>query len=190
MSTDKGLPIERVLAAVGELLAADGHEERIIVVGGAALFLLGVVKRATEDVDVIALGRVGARGVEATAPEPMPPHLLEAVARVARDLGLPPDWMNTTVASQWQTGLPPGFTEGISWRPYDGLLVGLPGRFPLICLKLYAAADQKGPESRHYQDLLALAPSAGELTLAAEWIRTQDPTIDAVVAKVIARVTA
>jgi hypothetical protein len=182
------LPIERALAAVGELLAADGHEIRIVVVGGAALYLLGVVQRATEDVDVIALGRTADDGITLSTPEPLPPALAQAIARVARDFDLPPKWMNTMVASQWRTGLPPGFEREVIWRRFGGLLVGLPARFTFVCLKLYAAADQTGPESRHFQDLTALAPTAAELEQAAEWIRTQDPTIDGIVAKVVAHV--
>jgi hypothetical protein len=187
---DFDLPIERALRAVGELLAADGQEERIVVVGGAALVLLGVVQRGTRDVDVIALGRAHASAVELVAPEPIPAALLDAIARVARDLGLPPEWMNMMVASQWRTGLPPRFDEGMTWRRFGGLHVGLPSRFAFVCLKLYAAADQTGPGSRHFHDLSALAPTAAELEEARAWIGTQDPTIDHIVAKVVAHVRA
>jgi hypothetical protein len=179
-------PIERALSAVGELLAADQEEVRVVVVGGAALNLLGTVARATRDVDVIALGVGKGEAVRLVLPEELPTALSRAIATVARDLDIPVDWMNTMVASQWRTGLPPRMNEGIQWRRFGGLLVGLPSRFPLICLKLYAAADQRGPESRHYQDLVALKPGAGELSAAAEWIATQDPTIGEIVARVIA----
>jgi hypothetical protein len=42
------------LARVGELLAADGEAFALVVLGGAALNLLGIVERATRDVDVLA----------------------------------------------------------------------------------------------------------------------------------------
>lgn len=106
-------------------------------------------------------------------PKGLPPDLAEAVARLTRDFNLPPDWMNTTVASQWRTGLPPGFTDRIQWRHYGGLSVDLPGRWDLIALKLHAATDQDA-KSRHLADLLALRPSADELESAAAWVRTQD----------------
>ena len=187
---DTYIPIERALAATGELLAADGEVVRVVVVGGAALNLLGIVARTTRDVDVIALSE-GAGGMpRLTSPAPMPPALERAIAIVARDLGIPPDWMNTMVASQWQTGLPPGLAAGLSWRRFGGLEVGLPGRFPLICLKLYAAADQRGPEGRHFEDLIALAPAEAELVRAGEWIATQDPTIGDVVRQVIEHASA
>ena len=46
---------EQALTAVGEILAAEGKSAAIVIVGGAALNLLGVVDRATRDVDVMAL---------------------------------------------------------------------------------------------------------------------------------------
>jgi len=47
--------VERALDAVGQILQAEGAKFAIIVIGGAALQLLGVVDRATRDVDVVAL---------------------------------------------------------------------------------------------------------------------------------------
>jgi hypothetical protein len=49
--------IEGALGAVGELLAAERAEIGIIVVGGTALNLLGIVERTTRDVDVLAIAR-------------------------------------------------------------------------------------------------------------------------------------
>ncbi len=163
--------IERCLTAVGEQLAAAGETASIVIVGGAALNMIGVVSRTTRDVDVIA------RGESATTlipPEPFPPALQSAVERVARDYQLSPNWMNGHVGAQWGTGLPAGFAERVEWRQLGALRVGLAGRLDLISLKLYAAADDVGPSSRHYQDLLALDPTPEELEFAAEWGRGQD----------------
>ena len=77
---------------------------------------------------------------------------------MARDLRLPGDWLNTVV------------------RHYAALSVGIADRCDLIFLKLYAAADQTGPESVHFQDLLALRPSDQEFEDAAVWVREQDPS--------------
>jgi hypothetical protein len=49
-------------------------------------------------------------------------------------------------------------------------------RYDLVFFKLYAAADSAGPRSVHYQDLLALAPSAEALRAAAASTREQDPS--------------
>lgn len=138
------------------------------------MILLGLVSRATSDVDVLALASTGASGVRLRPPDPLPDSLTRAIERVADDLGLAADWMNTAAGGQWQTGLPPGLAGRLEWREWGGLRVGLVSRHDLVFFKLYAAADGTGPESVHYQDLLALSPSPEELRLAAGWIATQD----------------
>jgi hypothetical protein len=150
----------------------------VVVVGGTALNLLGIVKRTTSDVDVLAVLRGGSdpSGETLMPPDPLPEPLQRAIARVARDFQLPADWMNTVVGLQWQTGLPPGLGDRLHWKRYGGLRVGLADRVDLIFLKLYAAADSGGPTSVHVQDLLALRPSERELENAAAWVRQQDPT--------------
>jgi len=85
--------------------------------------------------------------------------------------------MNSTVTAQWDQGLPPGFEERIHWQKHGGLVVGVADRRDLIFLKLYAAVDSEGPESVHYQDLLALRPSHEELEGAATWVRAQDTSV-------------
>jgi hypothetical protein len=167
--------IPMLLQRVGEILQDGGKELGIVIVGGAALNLLGVIRRTTVDVDVIALARSTRAGGRPILIEPrgLPAELAEAAARVARDFGLPPRWVNTDVASQWRTGLPPGLVERVEWRRYGGLNVGIPGRPDLIALKLHAAVDND-PQSRHVQDLVALRPSREELNTAGNWVRAQD----------------
>ena len=170
--------IERALGAVGELLTAEKAEVGIVVVGGTALNLLGIVERTTRDVDVLALVRANPQAGDAVLapPGPLPEPLRRAIATVGRDFGLSSEWMNTVVGLQWQTGLPPGLERRLHWRRYGGLTVGLADRYDLIFMKLYAAADSGGPSSVHLQDLLALRPAEGELNAAATWARDQDPT--------------
>lgn len=170
--------IERVFAALGELLAAEGMEFGIVVLGGAALNLLGIVERTTRDVDVLAItsSTLGDGLLSLTPPEPLPEPLKRAIDRVARDFRLPEDWVDTTMGLQLQTGLPPGLERRIHWSRYGGLVVGLVDRYDLIYFKLYAAADSGGPASVHYQDLIALRPSSIELQEAATWVRKQDPS--------------
>jgi len=167
--------LEEALAAVGELLAAEGERSAIVVVGGATMNLLGIVRRSTSDVDVIARAYRDARGDWRLEPaEPFPAALDRAIRTVARDLGLTEGWMNTVVGAQWLHGLPPGLAEDMVWRNYgEGLDVGLVGRRTLIALKLFAAADGD-PGSVHAQDLVALRPTEEELESAAVWVRTQD----------------
>ena len=165
--------IADALTAVGELLAADGEAYAIVVIGGAALNLSGIVRRATRDVDILAWGK----GAEITRPpDPLPAPLIRAIDAVATRLGLPPNWLNTGPVSQWDTGLPPGLAERVRWREYAALTVGVIDRYDLIFFKVYAAADSNTPRSRHYQDLLALRPTGEELVAAIAWVRTQDPS--------------
>lgn len=172
---DKLVPdlLDELFGAVGEHLHEGGHTAAIVVVGGSALMARGWVERATRDVDVIARADREQGRWRLVAPEPLPQALRDAVARVARDYGLPRDWLNTVVGAQWRCGLPPGTAEEAEWRTFGGLAVGLAGRRTIIALKLFAAVDG-GPESVHLQDLVGLAPSHAELEAASEWVRSQD----------------
>jgi len=167
--------LERLLQRLGALLEAEKRAAAIVVVGGAALSLLGVVHRRTVDIDVIATGRVasGQPPKDLVVPAGVPEELGSSVARLTRDLGLPPGWMNTTVTTAGRLSLPSGFAERVMWRRYSGLWLGTAGRQDLIALKLHAAVDTD-VRSRHFSDLLALNPSGEELATAAEWVRAQD----------------
>lgn len=104
------LDIEKALDALGELLTAGGTEFGIVVLGGAALNLLGIVERTTRDVDVLAItsSTLDAGLPLLTPPEPLPEPLKRAIDRVARDFRIPEDWVDTTMGLKLQTGLPPG----------------------------------------------------------------------------------
>jgi len=139
----------------------------------------GDVERATTDVDILAFAtpRANAAPDQSTLrepPEPIPAALARAAATVGRDLGLDEHWLNTGPALQWRAGLPPGLAGRVEWLRYSALWVGLVARYDLIFFKLFAAADSSGPRSVHYQDLLALRPSAAECDAAVEWVSTQD----------------
>lgn len=170
---------ERALQALGELLEARGEHFAIVIIGGAALNLLEIVQRVTQDVDIIAFAQEGSGatpGPLVEPPRPLPPALEEAIEHVAKDRHLAPDWLNVGPALQWKQGLPPNLERRLVWRRYGGLRVGIVSRYDLIFFKLYAAADSMGPESRHVQDLLALQPTSAELSHAARWVGAQDPS--------------
>jgi hypothetical protein len=176
------------LEAVGERLDYDGVTCTLVVVGGAALNLLRIVDRPTIDVDVLA--SLGSDGETLQPPDPLPDALRRAIVAVAHDRGLAENWVNTVVADQWRFGLPPGLGGRLTWRSFGGLRVGIVERSDLVFFKLYASADQTGPDNVHIRDLLAMRPSDAELEAAAEWVRTQDagPEFQGVVAKVVAYV--
>ncbi len=168
--------IERALRLLGERLEfADAPVTVLVVGGGAGLNILGLVFRTTKDVDVIGLvrGESDAATMVLEKADPLPSYLAEAAARVARDLDLPPDWLNPGPTSLLDFGLPQGCLSRCTERDYGSRLRLLViSRFDQIHLKLYAAVDQGG--GRHLTDLLALQPAPDELLLAARWAKTHD----------------
>ena len=182
----------RSLRLVGELLEAEDTPYAIVIVGGAALNLLGIVARATRDVDVIAVA-VDPTKPRAIQPPPatFPEPVQRAIDTVARDLNLDPAWLNTGPAAQWRQGLPPGLEPRITWRRFAALTVGIVARQDLIPLKLFAAADNS-PSGPHARDLIGLQPTDAELARAAEWVKAQDasPEFPSLVDQVIEYVRA
>ncbi len=94
--------IEQALRRVGELLAARGASYAIVIVGGAALNLLGIVARSTRDVDVLAFAtrsRTRRAWRLDAPPDPLPEPLAAAIRTVGRDMGLAETWLNTEVVT-------------------------------------------------------------------------------------------
>jgi hypothetical protein len=184
MDLQSSSDIETALTQVGEQLAYELLRFSVVVVGGAALNLLGIVKRSTSDVDILAFSNdVENSSDEALsrAPEPVPPELALAIEIVAGEMNLDPHWLNVGPGLQWAQGLPEGLGKRLLWNHYGpsdepafGLDVGLASRYDLIFFKLYAAADHASTGSVHYKDLLALEPTPEELDAAADWIRPQN----------------
>lgn len=163
--------LDEALATLGELLAQRQQQVGVLVIGGGSLLLLGVITRPTADVDVIGFSTPeGYVRVEA-----VPEFLSVAVREVGEALGLGGAWLNTGPAGLIDFGLPPGLEDRVTVRRYGALEVHLPAREDLVCFKLYAAVDQ-GERSKHFADLLALAPSPDELLDAGRWTRTHDPS--------------
>lgn len=165
--------LDDALHTLGALLHHRAAPTGLVLVGGGALVLLGLIERSTRDLDVVARVDTGALA-EA---EPLPPGLQAAIAEVAAALDLAPDWLNTGPASLLWLGLPAGFAQRAHRRRYGALEVWLADRFDQVHLKLDAAADHWPGRSRHLADLLALRPTAGELREAAAWCRSHDPSV-------------
>lgn len=167
--TDAGVA-DGLLRALAEQLQAEGERFDLVVVGGSALLALDLVRRPTRDVDVVALGEAGALRSAVELPE----ALVVARDRVAGDLGVTRDWLNSGPARLLDFGLPEGFEERWTTRRYGpALTVRWASRLDQVHLKLYASVDQAG---KHLRDLEALAPTAEELIEAARWARTHDPS--------------
>jgi hypothetical protein len=147
----------------------------LVVCGGAALILVGLVPRTTRDVDIVALMRQGIL----CSPDPLPAALMTAIMEVAEDLNIPGGWLNNGpsrgMGGLFQMGLPSGFAARLRCIPYgDRLAVHLVHRTDQIHFKLYAAADRGG---YHITDLQALAPAPDELATAARWTMTHDVSV-------------
>jgi len=167
--TDKTLDL--LLNALADQLRALASHVEIVVVGGSALTALGLVSRATRDVDLLAIAEDG----ELRLAEPLPQALLTARAAVAADYGLAENWLNAGPTDLLKWGLPVGFMSRVVSRSYGtALIVDFASRFDQVHFKLFAMVVQGG--GRHEADLRALNPTQDELTAAALWSITQDPS--------------
>ena len=167
--------VDAALSALGEQLGRSCREAiELVVCGGAALEALGLVKRTTKDVDVLALAATGEGGIlTLTSAQPLPDALADAARTVARDLELPTDWLNPGPTDLLSEGLPEGFVGRLHARRYgDKLVVHFIDRIDQICFKAYAAIN--GGAAYHLADLRALEPSDDEMLAAARWCLTQD----------------
>jgi Nucleotidyltransferase of unknown function (DUF6036) len=163
--------IDVILAALADQLRSMGERQEIVVIGGSALTALGLVRRTTRDVDLVAIAENG----ELRSADPLPDALRAARDRVARDFGLDGNWLNGGPTGLLKWGLPDGFMGRIVTRRYgEALTVHFAGRLDQIHFKLFAMVDQAG--GRHEADLRALHPNSGELIAAARWSMTQDPS--------------
>lgn len=163
--------LERALVGLGALLSSRSQRFELVAVGGSSLMLLGLLRRPTRDLDVVALVESG-HYVKA---QPLPEELREAVQDIGEALGIGATWLNAGPADLLDLGLPKGFAQRVETRQYGSLTLHIAGRQDQISLKLYAAVDQ-GSHSKHFQDLQALAPTQGELISAARWTITHDPS--------------
>ncbi len=162
--------INRALNALEAQLRRLGRRIKLVVCGGAALNALGLVQRVTADVDVLGIIQEGS--VLTVRRADFPDWLKVSIQRVARDLNLPPDWMNSGPTSLVDLGLPEGLEERLEERVYGGsLTVYFLSRFDQIHLKLYAAVDR---DDYHVRDLVMLKSTDSEIRSAALWSMTHD----------------
>jgi hypothetical protein len=160
-----------LLGALADQLQMLNRGVEIVVIGGSALTALALVKRATRDVDLLAIVENG----ELRLAEPLPRALKAARAAVAEDFGLAENWLNAGPTDLLKWGLPEGFMNRVVSRTYGTtLVVHFASRFDQIHFKLFAMVDQGG--GRHEADLRALKPTPEELIAAAHWSVTQDPS--------------
>jgi len=166
--------IDQVFRSLGGRLARnEAPPVGIVVCGGAAMIVTGLLSRTTTDVDIVALVDDAERLV---APVPLPDCLVQAAREVAESMQLPENWLNNGPSRDegglFQMGLPNGFQERLHAREYsDRLTVYFVDRIDQIHFKLYAAVDRGG---YHISDLESLRPTDDELSQAARWALSHD----------------
>jgi hypothetical protein len=164
----------RSLELLASILELEGYDiPDLVVCGGSALQIIGLLDRATKDVDVIALLHIDTNGNKVLeTSDPLPNAVMSAASQVARALDLSPDWLNSGPADLIRD-LPVGFIDRLhSIRFGSRLVVHFIDRYDQIMFKTYAALN--GGDIRHLSDLKALSPTDAEILEAAHWCLRQD----------------
>lgn len=159
--TDTCMDPRTTLTAFDRFLATRGFALEAVVVGGAALSLLGFITRQTRDCDILHPA--------------LPPEILAAAAAFAAEVrargeALKDDWLNNG-PSQLAGMLPPGW-ELRPQEAFRGRVVVLRTlhRSDLLKAKLFALCDR----GLDLPDCVALAPTRTELAEAIAWLEPQD----------------
>ena len=138
-------------------LAAKGLSFEAVVIGGAALNLLGTINRETVNCDVLD------------------PTITAAIAQAAQDFctrtsGHAADWLNVgpeslkrDLPSGWRKRLQPLFAG-------KALTLDTLGRRDLLKTKLCAYCDR----GTDLSDCIVLKPTQAELDESIEWVQAQD----------------
>jgi hypothetical protein len=117
--------VRTLLTDLGERLAARGIEARLFLVGGAAMALAYSRRRVTRDLDAVF--------------EPKR-EIYEEAAKLARERGLPEDWLNDSVKGVLPDKVQP--VEGTSSFSAPGIHVGVASPEYLFAMKAMAARQE------------------------------------------------
>jgi hypothetical protein len=153
---DPGI-IQKLLTSLDEKLSQLGLDREIVTCGGGALLILGVIHRATRDLDVVA--------------PKIDEELTRVAIEVANEFGLDSKWLNNGPSS-----LSKDLEKGWEARTQDifrgqALLVKALGRRDLLASKLYAFCDR---DEQDLGDILGLKPAPSEVESLREWLLERD----------------
>jgi hypothetical protein len=142
-------------------LEARGLRLEAIIVGGSALFLIGIIDRPTRDVDVLH-------------PD-LPPQIADAARAFAlemrqREIELADTWLNNGPSSLSKV-LPDGWRQRTQ-PAFSGraLVLETLGRADLLKTKLFALCER----GTDLGDCIAFSPTVDELEEALPWVTLQD----------------
>jgi hypothetical protein len=153
------------IALFDSFLAEKHLRFEAVVIGGAALNLLGVVSRPTRDCDVLS---------------PIVPESIRvaavAFAQLRRSLGeaLSDDWFNNGPGSLTRD-LPAGWLERVvDLYQGEALTLQTLGRLDLLRSKLFALCDR----GTDLNDCIGLAPTKAEFETMLPWLIERDANLD------------
>lgn len=154
-------PLETI-QAFDEFLSDKNESLSAVVVGGGALYLLGVITRETQDIDVL----------EPLLSEKITGIAKEFAAKSQERLGvrLKPGWLNNGPRSLLD--ILPNDWQDRAQKIFSGKALTLfsLGRQDLLKTKLFAFCDRD--QDKH--DCLMLCPSREELLDSVDWVKNQD----------------
>lgn len=153
--------MKEVLISFGRFLEERGLHFEGTIIGGAALLVMGVIDRATQDVDCL----------DPDIPEPIRAASVD-FARTYRGPGAPlqEGWLNNG-PRDLRDDLPPGWRERRALICQgSGITLHTLGRSDLLKTKLFAFCDRQQDEL----DCVALAPTVQELLECLPWVIERD----------------
>jgi hypothetical protein len=162
----------------------------VVVCGGAALVAIGLVARATQDVDIVAILRANQMDVEILEDKGLPAGVESLVAEIGIELGIRKDWLNFEASPLIEFGFPQDMTTRLIKKAYGVCLtVYFISRFDQVHFKMFAAMDPKDG-TRHLSDLLDLNPRENEITSAVAWLlgRKTSPEFKSALRQVLERI--
>ena len=117
--------VRSLLIELGERLFARGIDARLFLVGGAAMALAFSTRRVTRDLDAVFEPKM---------------TIYEEAAKMARERGLPDDWLNDSVKGLLPDRVPP--IEGAASFSSPGIHVGVASAEYLFAMKAQAARQE------------------------------------------------
>ena len=149
------------LEAFDVFLEERGLRLDAVVIGGAALNLLGVVARLTKDCDILC------------------PQIPDDIGKAAKEFAAARRLAGEVIADDWLNNGPASLVPQLAadWRDHlrivfsgRALRLECPGRDDFLRSKLFALCDR----GLDLGDCLALAPTREELTNLLPWLDQQD----------------
>ncbi len=169
--------IRHCLERLGEKLEGENCPAlSILICGGSALSLSGLVSRTTADVDSLGMVLDGKKLVE------LPEWLLALSRSLATEMGMEQNWLNDAPFSLQVIGLPEGILQRSASEKFGARLeVMVASRIDLVALDPQSGA-------RHLSDLVDIAPSAEEFSFTASWLlgRRTSPSFRKALARLFA----